>query len=78
MVNVCHMCFKEEESVRHLFSECDFVKQIRRYIYDDISSNQSFTHGYTKGDPWIILNSRVEEVWKRLELMTCFAIWRER
>jgi hypothetical protein len=34
------MCHKKEESVCHLFTECDIVKGIREYIHDVTQVNQ--------------------------------------
>jgi zinc-binding in reverse transcriptase len=58
MVNICYMCYNEEETVQHLFSKCVFDKQIRRYIHDDIAFNHSFSADYTEGDPWLITNEK--------------------
>jgi zinc-binding in reverse transcriptase len=78
LANICHMCGKAEETISHLFTGCKYVKEIRCYIYDIKQTHRSVSTAYRAGRYQFILDTRQNKHWKRMEIITCFVIWRER
>jgi hypothetical protein len=72
MANICVMCRREGESVRHLFSLCSYTRTLLNIILTDITTEiiSDFIE--------IILEERVERKIREVVLMTHFIIWRER
>jgi hypothetical protein len=49
------MCFKEEESIDHLFQGCEYAKEIRAYIHDNTQNRIQPSSRYRRGDIAIII-----------------------
>jgi zinc-binding in reverse transcriptase len=78
MINMCHMCYNAEEIVHNLFAECQYIKEIRFYIHDVIQNHRSISTPYRNGRNKSILDVSQNKHWRRLKIVTCFVIWRER
>jgi zinc-binding in reverse transcriptase len=78
LANVCHMCYNAEETIPHLFIECQYIKEIRCYIHDMTQTHRFISTKYRAGQYHFILDTSQNEHWKRMEIITCFVIWRER
>jgi zinc-binding in reverse transcriptase len=50
MPSICSMCYQEEETVAHLFTECSFIKQLRKYIHDDVKPCTVYSLNFKQGD----------------------------
>jgi zinc-binding in reverse transcriptase len=74
LVNVCPMCHREEESVQYLFSDCQFVKELRKYIYDVLRQHNSPNIAYKELNQRLVLDNESCMKWRRVEITTCFVI----
>lgn len=77
MVNMCIICKKDSETVKHLFGDCQTANQIRLQIlvqHAEASQCSFFSNGKFRK---ALLNSQKMAV-RRLQLVFCFVIWRER
>jgi hypothetical protein len=72
------MCGKAEETISHLFTGCQYVKEIRCYIHDMKQTHRPVSTAYRADMYHFILDARQNTHWKRMEIITCFVIWRER
>ncbi|XP_078164546.1 uncharacterized protein LOC144559402 [Carex rostrata] len=75
--NICYLCRKEAESVRHLFHACEFTSLLRREItvkMPELSSCQLFQRGSFRA---VILFSKHTKV-RHMQLAFCFILWKER
>jgi hypothetical protein len=68
------MCYQEEKTVDHLFTECEIIKEIRIYIHDEIQRYLPSSEKYRRGDISIIMELGEIIQWRRLQLVTCFII----
>jgi hypothetical protein len=58
MSSICSMCYQEEETVAHLFTECSFIKQLRIYIHDDVKSCTVYSLSFKQGDIFSMIVDR--------------------
>ncbi|XP_078168507.1 uncharacterized protein LOC144563006 [Carex rostrata] len=75
--NICYLCRKEAESVRHLFHACNFSTLLRREItvkIPELNNCQFFQSGSFKA---AILSSKLTMV-RQMQLAFCFILWKER
>jgi zinc-binding in reverse transcriptase len=72
--NRCIMCLKDEESIEHLFQECEFAKEIRTYVHDNTQNHTQPSLRYRMGDIAMIVDKTESSYWRRLELITDFVL----
>lgn len=77
MVNRCCLCKSQEETVHHLFADCNYTRATVAYLmdfYTALSPNGTFARGNYRD---CVLNIAQQGI-ARLQMTTCFVIWRER
>jgi hypothetical protein len=72
------MCYNVEEIMHHLFTNCQYIKEICCYIYVVNQNNKNISTNYRNGRCQFILDTAQDKHWKRMEVVTCFVIWHER
>lgn len=77
MVNMCIMCKKDSETVKHLFGDCQTANQIRLQILVQHAEASQCSFFSNEKFRKALLNSQKMAV-RRLQLVFCFVIWRER
>jgi zinc-binding in reverse transcriptase len=78
LANIYHMCYNAEETVHRLFMDCQFIKEIRCYIHNVAHNHRFLSTNYRSGQCYFILNMAEDKRWKRMKVVSCFVIWRER
>ena len=48
MANRCHLCGKEEESLEHLLTRCDFTKSLCSYLASLFERTLNFSDNFEK------------------------------
>lgn len=76
MPNRCSMCKRKEETVKHLFRQCSYIAELKYKIERQmrLPSCLKFRTGNYKE---AMLSSQYTEV-KKVQITTCFVLWRER
>jgi zinc-binding in reverse transcriptase len=76
--NICHLCRQQEENVAHLFSIYDYATDVRQKLIQQYEQGTTipaaFVHGRTKE----LMQEQGQIQMKRLCIIKCFVIWRER
>jgi hypothetical protein len=57
--------------------DCKIIRVIRNYIHDETQRHLPINDNYQRGDLNIIVQKEENIHWRRLQLTTCFVIWRE-
>jgi zinc-binding in reverse transcriptase len=70
MTNVCHMCYNTEETLHHLFTDYQYIKEVRYYIDDVIQNYRSVNTNYRSGRYQFILDIAQEKHWKKIKIVT--------
>jgi zinc-binding in reverse transcriptase len=78
MPSICSMFYQEEKTFAHLFTKCSFIKQLRIYIHDDVKACTVYSLSFKQGNIFSMIVDTEDIKWRRLQMTTCFVIWRER
>jgi zinc-binding in reverse transcriptase len=73
----CYMCARAEETVQHLFTECETIQNIISYMNDVIFMHMNHSNSYKNSEIKMILDHTGDLYWRRLQFFTCFIVWRE-
>ncbi|OVA02896.1 Reverse transcriptase zinc-binding domain [Macleaya cordata] len=79
--NHCYLCEEETETVRHLFIECKYSKEVWNGISDGtgqhwnapLTIKEILTRKRAND-----LNSKGKELWNPLQVATCWCLWKAR
>lgn len=74
--NRCCLCKRAEETMDHLFRDCNYTLALRAIIIS-FSRTAGCIHFQNNSYWQAILNSRYKEI-KRLQIVICFVTWKER
>jgi hypothetical protein len=76
---MCYICRQQQESITHMFTECQYVTQLRTYVTDALPlSRQQCTQFKYSVRPLELITGEHLMFWREVEATTLFVLWRER
>jgi zinc-binding in reverse transcriptase len=76
LTNICPLCWKDNETVQHLFYSCSYTTNIRSYIQATMLGSSAPSITQTTTD--FLLSRDQDKRQKQLEVTIIFTLWKER
>jgi zinc-binding in reverse transcriptase len=79
VASMCYLCRQHQESMIHIFEECDYGRESRNYMAVTMPPSKQQCAIYQNSmHPLQLLTGSQSMFWRQVEATTIFILWRER